>query len=82
MPLSMLSIFLGLGFKGVEPAATGRPFYHPSVLLKLYTYGYLNRVQSSLCLGRSVCQRIAHPLHTAAFLARGEHLGTSINLAI
>src|SRR5262245_35844589 len=36
-----------LGFDGVEPAATGRPAYHPSTLLKLYIYGYLNR-QSSL----------------------------------
>src|SRR5919201_5098433 len=37
----------GLGFDGVAPEATGRPSYHPSVLLKLYIYGYLNRVQSS-----------------------------------
>lgn len=36
-----------LGFTGVVPAATGRPSYHPSTLLKLYFYGYLNRVQSS-----------------------------------
>lgn len=36
-----------LGFAGVVPAATGRPGYHPSTLLKLYLYGYLNRVQSS-----------------------------------
>jgi transposase len=36
-----------LGFAGVAPAATGRPAYHPSTLLKLYIYGYLNRVQSS-----------------------------------
>lgn len=36
-----------LGFDGVVPEATGRPSYHPSVLLKLYIYGYLNRVQSS-----------------------------------
>jgi len=36
-----------LGFDGVAPEATGRPAYHPSVLLKLYIYGYLNRVQSS-----------------------------------
>src|SRR3974390_1633975 len=35
------------GFSGIEPEATGRPSYHPSVLLKLYIYGYLNRVQSS-----------------------------------
>ena len=34
-----------LGFLGAEPAATGRPAYHPSVLLKIYIYGYLNRVQ-------------------------------------
>jgi transposase len=39
-------------FEGVEPAATGRPAYHPSVLLKLYIYGYLNRVQSSRRLER------------------------------
>jgi transposase len=41
-----------LSFEGVEPAATGRPAYHPSVLLKLYIYGYLNRVQSSRRLER------------------------------
>src|SRR6185437_3771064 len=41
-----------LGFEGVEPAATGRPAFHPSVLLKLYIYGYLNRVQSSRRLER------------------------------
>jgi transposase len=41
-----------LGFDGVIPAATGRPGYHPSPLLKLYIYGYLNRVQSSRRLER------------------------------
>src|SRR5580692_4177091 len=41
-----------LGFEGVEPAETGRPAYHPSALLKLYIYGYLNRVQSSRRLER------------------------------
>jgi len=45
-----------LGFNGVEPAITGRPSYHPSVLLKLYVYGYLNRIQSSRRLERE-CQR-------------------------
>ena len=35
-----------LGFDGVVPEPTGRPSYHPSVLLKLYIYGYLNRVPS------------------------------------
>ena len=41
-----------LGFGGVDPEATGRPSYHPSMLLKLYIYGYLNRVQSSRRLER------------------------------
>ena len=36
-----------MGFEGVDPEATGRPAYHPSVMLKIYIYGYLNRVQSS-----------------------------------
>jgi transposase len=41
-----------LGFSGAQPQATGRPGYHPAVLLKLYIYGYLNRVQSSRRLER------------------------------
>ena len=41
-----------LGFEGAEAAATGRPAYHPSVLLKIYIYGYLNRIQSSRRLER------------------------------
>src|ERR1700692_2858527 len=45
-----------LGFGGVEPEATGRPAYHPRTLLKIYIYGYLNRVQSSRRLERE-CQR-------------------------
>jgi transposase len=45
-----------LGFDGVSPANTGRPSYHPAVLLKIYIYGYLNRVQSSRRLERE-CQR-------------------------
>ncbi len=36
-----------LGFEGTEPSATGRPSYHPAVLLGIYIYGYLNRIQSS-----------------------------------
>jgi transposase len=36
-----------LGFSGTEPKATGRPGYHPATLLKIYLYGYLNRIQSS-----------------------------------
>jgi len=36
-----------LGFDGIEPKATGRPAYHPATMLKIYLYGYLNRIQSS-----------------------------------
>src|ERR1700738_1323655 len=45
-----------LGFDGVAPLATGRPAYHPATLLKIYIYGYFNRVQSSRRLERE-CQR-------------------------
>jgi transposase len=45
-----------LGFESVQAAETGRPSYHPTVLLKIYVYGYLNRVQSSRRLERE-CQR-------------------------
>jgi transposase len=47
-----------LGFDGVTPEATGRPSYHPSVLLKLYIYGYLNRVQSSRRLEREASRNV------------------------
>ena len=45
-----------LGFVGVQPLDTGRPAYHPGMMLKLYIYGYLNRVSSSRRLERE-CQR-------------------------
>jgi transposase len=47
-----------VGFGGVDPKATGRPAYHPSVLLKLYIYGYLNRVQSSRRLEREAGRNV------------------------
>jgi transposase len=50
--------FGSLGFSGVEPAATGRPGYHPATLLKIYLYGYLNRVQSSRRLEREAQRNI------------------------
>jgi transposase len=57
-PVRVIDVFVEeldlaeLKFFGVAPEATGRPSYHPSVLLKLYIYGYLNRVQSSCRLER------------------------------
>jgi transposase len=47
-----------LGFEGVQPASTGRPAYHPSTLLKIYLYGYLNRLQSSRRLEREAQRNI------------------------
>src|ERR671911_1474603 len=47
-----------LGFDGVLPEATGRPSYHPAILLKLYIYGYLNRVQSSRRLEREAGRNV------------------------
>jgi len=52
-PVRVIDVFVDqldlaqLGFEGVDPAQTGRPPYHPSVMLKIYIYGYLNRIQSS-----------------------------------
>ena len=47
-----------LGFGGIDPCATGRPAYHPSKLLKLYIYGYLNRIPSSRRLERETQRNI------------------------
>jgi transposase len=49
---------IGLGFERATAAATGRPGYHPAVLLKLYVYGYLNRVQSSRRLEREAGRNV------------------------
>ena len=46
------------GFSGAAPEVTGRPSYHPSALLKLYIYGYLNRVQSSRRLEREAGRNV------------------------
>jgi transposase len=47
-----------LGFGGALPADTGRPSYHPSILLKIYIYGYLNRIQSSQRLERETQRNV------------------------
>ena len=63
-PVRAIDVFIDeldlaqLGFGGVEPEVTGRPSYHPSVLLKLYVYGYLNRVQSSRRLEREAGRNV------------------------
>ena len=63
-PVRVVDVFVdeldlcSLGFGRVAPRATGRPSYHPSVLLKLYIYGYLNRVQSSRRLEREAGRNV------------------------
>ena len=63
-PVRVIDVFVdeldlaGLGFVGVAPEATGRPSYHPSILLKLYIYGYLNQVQSSRRLEREAGRNV------------------------
>lgn len=63
-PVRVIEVFVdeldlaGLGFDGMEPEATGRPAYHPATLLKIYIYGYLNRVQSSRRLEREAQRNV------------------------
>src|SRR5216110_3799089 len=63
-PVRVIDVFVDeldlaeLRFSGIDPEATGRPSYHPSVLLKLYIYGYLNRVQSSRRLEREAARNV------------------------
>src|ERR1700720_2456172 len=63
-PVRVIDVFVdaldlgALDFGGVDPKATGRPSYHPSILLKLYVYGYLNRVQSSRRLEREAGRNV------------------------
>lgn len=47
-----------LDFDGVIPAETGRPAYHPAILLKIYIYGHLNRIQSSRRLEREAQRNV------------------------
>jgi transposase len=63
-PVRVIDVFVDeldlaqLGFGRVEPKETGRPAYHPSMLLKLYIYGYLNRVHSSRRLEREAQRNV------------------------
>jgi len=63
-PVRVIDVFVDeldlgpLGFGRVEPKITGRPAYHPSMLLKLYIYAYLNRVQSSRRIEREAQRNV------------------------
>jgi transposase len=63
-PVRVVDVFVDeldlkdLGFDGAEPEATGRPSYHPATMLKIYIYGYLNRIQSSRRLERETQRNV------------------------
>src|SRR6202022_4428011 len=63
-PVRVVDVFVDeldlqkIGVEGVEPALTGRPSYHPEVMLKIYIYGYLNRIQSSRRLEREAQRNV------------------------
>ena len=63
-PVRVINVFVDeldlaeRGFSVVDPQMTGRPSYHPSALLKLYIYGYLNQVQSSRRLERDAGRNV------------------------
>jgi len=63
-PVRVVEVFIDeldlaqLGFQGVVPEATGRPSYHPATLLRIYLYGYINRIQSSRRLERETQRNI------------------------
>jgi transposase len=63
-PVRVVDVFVDeldlkeLGFEGAEPEATGRPAYHPATMLKIYIYGYLNRLQSSRRLERETQRNV------------------------
>jgi transposase len=63
-PVRVIDVFVdeldlgALGFAGVVPEATGRPAYHPGVLLKIYVYGYINQIASSRRLEREAQRNV------------------------
>jgi len=89
-PVRVIDVFVdgldleNLGFKRVQSKATGRPGYHPAILLKIYIYGYLNRIQSSRCLEREtqrnvelmwLTERLSPDFKTIADFRKDNHLG-------
>jgi transposase len=63
-PVRVVDVFVDeldlqkLGFDGMQAEVTGRPAYHPATLLKIYIYGYLNRIQSSRRLERETQRNV------------------------
>jgi transposase len=63
-PVRVIDVFVdeldlkALGFEGVVPEVTGRPSYHPGLLLKIYVYGYINQIASSRRLEREAQRNV------------------------
>src|SRR5229473_5394157 len=63
-PVRVIDVFVDeldlgvLGFAGIVPEATGRPAYHPGLLLKIYIYGYINQIGSSRRLERETQRNV------------------------
>src|ERR1700690_366260 len=63
-PVRVIDVFVealdleALGFEGVVPEATGRPGYHPGLLLRIYVYGYINQIASSRRLEREAQRNV------------------------
>src|SRR5271155_238082 len=63
-PVRAIDVFVdeldlrGLGFEGVVAETTGRPAYHPAMMLKIYVYGYVNQIQSSRRLERETARNV------------------------
>lgn len=74
-PVKVIDVFVEelqldtLGFERVNAKQTGRPGYHPATMLKLYIYGYLNRIQSSRRLEKEAHRNVELMWLTRPFLA-------------
>src|SRR3979411_509115 len=79
-PVRVIEVFIdetdlaALGCSRRTPGGTGRPVYHPSTLLKIYLYGYLNRVQSSRRLERETQLNIELMWLTGRLMADFKHI--------
>ena len=85
-PVRVIDLFVDeldlaeLGFDGTIAAATGRPGYHPALLLKIYIYGYLNRIQSSRRLERETQRNVELMWLTGQLSRTSRPLPTSVTI--
>jgi hypothetical protein len=79
-PVRVIEVFIdeldlaALGFSGMTLAATGRPAYHPSTLLKIYLYGYLTMAVSCCCAGPTIVSSQRRTTRSRCWLAAGREV--------